>query len=162
MIFSFLIFFWDFGSLQASLLCIVGDLAGRGSVAVAVGVSDRWHSIGDTWHLTHGMWHVTHDFFLPFLSVSSRFGIGATIRAHQEIQCLPYARLLGMVFFRCGFIAAEAWCCNQPPPAWPQSHPESKCYIHIFSWGRDLPPPALSPSPPEINGINLILKEWGY
>ena len=28
-------------SLQTSLLCIVGDLAGGGSVAVAVGASDR-------------------------------------------------------------------------------------------------------------------------
>ena len=29
--------------------------------------------------------------FFPFLSVSVRFGIGATIRTHREIQCLPYA-----------------------------------------------------------------------
>ena len=27
----------------------------------------------------------------PFLSISVRFGIGATIRIGQEIQCLPYA-----------------------------------------------------------------------
>ena len=32
---------WVFGSLQTSLLCRVGELAGGGSVAVAVGVSDR-------------------------------------------------------------------------------------------------------------------------
>ena len=36
------------GSLQAGLLCIVGELAGEGSLAVAVGVSDRCHMIGDT------------------------------------------------------------------------------------------------------------------
>ena len=29
------------GSLQTSLLCIMGDLAGGGSVAVAIGVSGR-------------------------------------------------------------------------------------------------------------------------
>ena len=38
--FSFYIF-CVFGSLQTSLLCIVGELAGGGSVAVADGVSDR-------------------------------------------------------------------------------------------------------------------------
>ena len=32
--------FLGFGSLQTSLLCIVGELAGGGSVAVDVGVSD--------------------------------------------------------------------------------------------------------------------------
>ena len=33
--------FWQLlGSLQSRLLCIVGELAGRGSVAVAVGVSE--------------------------------------------------------------------------------------------------------------------------
>ena len=30
-----------FGCLQTSLLCIMGELAGGGSVAMAVGVSDR-------------------------------------------------------------------------------------------------------------------------
>ena len=34
-------FFWVLGSLQTSLLRIMGDIAGRGSVAVAVGVNDR-------------------------------------------------------------------------------------------------------------------------
>ena len=33
-------FFHVLGSLQTSLLCIVGELAGEGSAAVAVGVSD--------------------------------------------------------------------------------------------------------------------------
>ena len=31
---------WVFGSLRTSLLCLIGELAGGGSVAVAVGVSD--------------------------------------------------------------------------------------------------------------------------
>ena len=49
--------------------------------------------------------YVTHDFFLllPSLSVSVRFGIGATILTRQEIQCLLYAGfwtniLIQMVF----------------------------------------------------------------
>ena len=43
MIFCVLIFFQVSGSLQTSLLCIAGELAEGGSVAVAVavGVSDR-------------------------------------------------------------------------------------------------------------------------
>ena len=34
--------FCRFGSLQTILLCVVGELAGGGSVAVAVGASDMW------------------------------------------------------------------------------------------------------------------------
>ena len=33
--------FQVFGSLQSSLLCIMGELAGGGSVAKAVGITDR-------------------------------------------------------------------------------------------------------------------------
>ena len=36
-----LIWFWVFLSLQTSLLCIMGELAGGGTVAVAVIVSDK-------------------------------------------------------------------------------------------------------------------------
>ena len=57
-------------SFQTSLLCIVGDLLGRVSVAVAVGVFLL---------LCH------------ILSVSVYFGIGATIHPCQEINCLPDA-----------------------------------------------------------------------
>ena len=39
--------------LQASLLWIMGELAGWGSVAVAVGVSDSWQVTHDTGHVTH-------------------------------------------------------------------------------------------------------------
>ena len=39
MIFCISNLFWVFGSLQTSLLCIVGELAAGGYVAVAVGVS---------------------------------------------------------------------------------------------------------------------------
>ena len=41
-------------------LCIVGELAGGGSVAVAVGVSDRWQ-------VTPNMWHLTCETFLLLL-----------------------------------------------------------------------------------------------
>ena len=41
MIFSVMKFFWVFGFLQSSILCIMGELAGGGSEAAAVGVSDK-------------------------------------------------------------------------------------------------------------------------
>ena len=64
-----------FGSLQTSLLCIMGESAGEGSVAVAVGVSDRWHVTHDKCNVKRDMWHLTHGtpfcFSFPFLSVST-------------------------------------------------------------------------------------------
>ena len=79
-----------------------------GSVAVAVGVSDRWvlteyrwHALCDKWHMTPicDTWQVTHDTLRftpppPNLSVSVCFCIGAIIRKQQEIQFLPYVRIL--------------------------------------------------------------------
>ena len=108
-----LYFVWVFGSLRTSILCILGELAGRGSVAVVVGffdrlqvTGDRWHATHDKWHLTldtqhmtHDMWHVTPDtwyiyiFFCgggAFLVIFVSFGIITTIGKHQEIQCLLY------------------------------------------------------------------------
>ena len=38
---AFYIICWVLGTFETSLLCLVGALAGGGSVAVAVGVSDR-------------------------------------------------------------------------------------------------------------------------
>ena len=99
---------WVFGSLWTSLLCIMGKLAGGWSVAVAVGVSDRWHATRGTWHvhLTHDIRHVTadtrhlnHDILLfAFLFLSVPFGIGATIRTCQKIQSLPYAASFCLIF----------------------------------------------------------------
>ena len=40
-IFRVLNLFWIFGSSETRLLCIVGELAGGGTVAVAVGISGR-------------------------------------------------------------------------------------------------------------------------
>ena len=69
------------------------------AVAVAVGVSDRWHVTRNTLHVTPDTWHMTLAIFLfiyffsmfssPFLSVYVRFGIGATIGTCQENQCWP-------------------------------------------------------------------------
>ena len=65
-----LIFFRQFVSLQTFLLWIVGELAGGGSVAVAVGRGDKWNVIGDRkpvivdrWQVTrfYDIWHVTCD-----------------------------------------------------------------------------------------------------
>ena len=50
-----------FGSFQYSILCIMGELAGGESVAVAVGVSDKWYATCDMWRMTHNEWHMTHD-----------------------------------------------------------------------------------------------------
>ena len=61
--------------MQAILLCMVGELAGGGSVAVAVGVSNMLQVTSDTGHVTHDtlqatrytrhvtpdMWYLTHD-----------------------------------------------------------------------------------------------------
>ena len=46
---------------------IMGELAGEGSVTVAVGVSDMWQVTRDMWHLTHDTWHMTYDFFVLVL-----------------------------------------------------------------------------------------------
>ena len=94
--------FWVSGSLQTSWLCIMGELAGGGSVAVAVGISDMWQVTCNTWHMTHDMKHMTHEtlhifsiiFYLLIMSVYICFGIGATIRTRQEIQYLLYFRIL--------------------------------------------------------------------
>ena len=54
----------------------MGELAGEGSVAVAVGVSDRWQVTGDRWHAKRDTWHMTCEawhfyFFFSPLSVST-------------------------------------------------------------------------------------------
>ena len=57
--FGFWFCIWFFGSvlMNQSLLCIVGELAGGGSVAVAVCVGDMWQVTCDTWYLTPDTWH---------------------------------------------------------------------------------------------------------
>ena len=46
----------------------MGELAGEESVAVAVGVSDRWQVTGDTRNVTLDTWHVKHDIFTSYFS----------------------------------------------------------------------------------------------
>ena len=71
---------WDFGSLGTLEQC--GKLAGGGSVAVAVGLSDKGHVTYDTWIIFHLLP------FCLFLSVSFHHGIGASIPTHSGVQCL--------------------------------------------------------------------------
>ena len=82
MIFCLLKTNYCFGALQTILHCIVGESPRGGSIAVAVGVSDRLEGTGDrgqgtgdtqhvtpdtlhltpdTWHLTLDTWHLTYD-----------------------------------------------------------------------------------------------------
>ena len=74
---------WVFGSLQTSLLCIVRELAGGGSVAVAVGVRDRRQRRGDRRQMTYDF--TIYYFFWIF------HAIGSNKRTRREIQCLPLA-----------------------------------------------------------------------
>ena len=55
--------FLGFGFLSwwTSLLCIVGELAGAWSMAVAVGHGDMWQVTCDMWHMICDTWHVTRD-----------------------------------------------------------------------------------------------------
>ena len=105
---AFCIFFWVFGSLHTSLRCIMEKLAGGGWVAAAVSIIYRWQEkyvmwyvTHDTWRMTHDIWHmifniwyVICDVFFVVLSVSLRFGIGATFWTCPEIQGLPNAGFL--------------------------------------------------------------------
>ena len=59
---------WGFCVLSwwTSLLCIVGELAARGSVALAVGVADRWQGTGYRWHVAYDIWHMIHGIWFFF------------------------------------------------------------------------------------------------
>ena len=45
----------------STVLCLLGELAWGGSMAVALGLSDMWQVTGDTRHRTRDEWYVTHD-----------------------------------------------------------------------------------------------------
>ena len=49
---------------------------------------DVLHKTRDTWQLRHDTWHIIIFLSILFFYVSVRFGINATIRTRQEIQCL--------------------------------------------------------------------------
>ena len=63
--------------LQTSLLCIMGELAGGGSMAKAIDIRDMWHMTCD-----HYRWQMTHDMSG---SVYFFFCIGATICTCKEL-----------------------------------------------------------------------------
>ena len=65
------------------LLCILGELAGGGSVAVAVGVSDIWQVTGDMQNGTRDTWHMIHDMWLKIKEISLFFKL-ALLSAHIE------------------------------------------------------------------------------
>ena len=48
---------------QTSFLGIVRELAGKGSVAVAAGVGERWQVTGVRPHSTRELWHIPSDWF---------------------------------------------------------------------------------------------------
>ena len=109
--FWWLFVFWHFFALLG--LCDqptvhnVGVSKGRVGGCWRLVKGDKWHTTCDTWHLTcdswnvtHAMWHMTCDtwhgtpntllFYCPFLSVSVCFGISATMRTDQKVECLPW------------------------------------------------------------------------
>ena len=104
-------FSWIFGSWQTSLLCIVGELTGGGSVTVVVGNIDRWQVTRNTWNRTHDMilllhdtWRVTLHFFFFWLEHFRYFGISATICARREISISRWRHVFAVV--------AKASCSN--------------------------------------------------
>ena len=58
-----------FGVFANQLMCIMGELAGGGSAAVAVAISDRWHAACDTSHVACDMGPMTHTKNLVLLLV---------------------------------------------------------------------------------------------
>ena len=100
-------------------VCIVGELAGEGSMALAVCVSDMWHVTGNTWHLTPDTchltpdpWHLTRDTWYVTPDIWHIFSffvcIGASNRTHRVIQWLPYA----------GFLSTFPFCLQRS--LWPR------------------------------------------
>ena len=51
-----------FANQPTSLLCIIEELVGEGSMAVTTCLvtGDKWQVAGDMWHVTYVMWHVTY------------------------------------------------------------------------------------------------------
>ena len=84
-----------FGSLHTSLLCIVGELAGRGSVVVAVG--DRRQVTCDIWHMKQSKWHFFFCFFSTFL-------VSVLLSAHTQRDSLVSRMrdfFFSIIFFLC-------------------------------------------------------------
>ena len=105
-----------------SLLCIVADLAGVGSMGVAVGNGDRWQVKCDMWQVTPNTKHVTDTYTgrlqqnilgrlfgdtMYIFSSFIYFGLGAIICTCLWIQCLPYA---GFSFYLWHFLRGEGNC----------------------------------------------------
>ena len=92
------------------LLCTVGELAGLGSVAVAVDVSDRWQVTGDRWQVTCDTWHMTHDTwhmivfcFVRFCPFSVLVSVLVVLFAHIDrfsVSCMrDFIFLMSLIMF---------------------------------------------------------------
>ena len=70
------------------------ELEGGGSMAVAIGVTDRWQVTRDMWHVKRYMWHLTHNFFFffsscPLLSVLVSVLLCAQVERFS-VSCMRY------------------------------------------------------------------------
>ena len=91
---------------------ILGQLARRGSVAVAVGVSEMWQVTHNTWHLTPDTWHVTHDarHLIKKLEIKEN-GIGATNAKKM--------RHVSWVMSHLSWFHVWPFTCHLSPVTWP-------------------------------------------
>ena len=98
-IFALLNFSRIWGSLRASLLCVVGEVAGIsdcGCLCKWQVTGDRWQVTGDRWYAIRNIWQVTDEYIYIFFGLSfwDFHGIGATNCSRQDIDSLLYAGFL--------------------------------------------------------------------
>ena len=92
---------WIVVNISTSILeCIVWELAGGGSMAVAVGISEMWQGMWDTWHLTTATCHLTPDYW--HLSYYLWY-----YRTRWEIQCLLYTGFFTLQMLRQDILHCE-------------------------------------------------------
>ena len=72
------------GSLQTILLCMVGELAGGGSMSVGVGVTpSNWHLTPDILHVTPNTWHLFSLFLYNFFK-----GFIVLVLLSSQVSCM--------------------------------------------------------------------------
>ena len=99
---------------------------------------DTQHLTCDTWHLTHVIIFFLLLHFRLFLLVSVRFGIGATLRTHWEIQ---YAGFLGRVWVTYLMLALYNRTVSATPgmlTSFPSLKKHLKIEVGPFLWGGRL------------------------